>query len=122
MHTAGLPMVALKSSLGQALEVLNQGRLGIVVVVDAGGQLQGLLTDGDVRRLVCAQALDLDASVEASMIKDPSVVRPDQSAAQALDLLEQKSITVLPVLDDVQRLVGLIHLHDLLGKGRLRFS
>ena len=122
MHTVQVPVVTEGVSLQQALEVLNSGGLGTVVVVDQEHRLAGVLTDGDVRRLVCRGGLDVAVPVETLMTVRPSAMHPEQSAAEALDILEQKAITVLPVVDAERRLQGIIHLHDLLGKGRLRFA
>ncbi|MGM0645889.1 MAG: KpsF/GutQ family sugar-phosphate isomerase [Thermodesulfobacteriota bacterium] len=122
MHTQELPVVPAGAPLPQALEVLNRGGLGTVVVVDEAGRISGVLTDGDVRRLVCSGGLETVQTVDACMTRQPSAVRAEQSAAEALDLLEQKAITVLPAVNEAGHLCGIIHLHDLLGKGRLRFA
>jgi arabinose-5-phosphate isomerase len=121
MHT-GVPKVGEDTPLSQALEELNSGGLGAVVVTGAGGRLAGILTDGDVRRLVCAGELDPKATVSSSMIRAPRAARPDQSVAELLDIMEEKTITVLPIVDQDNVVIGVVHLHDLLGKGRLRFS
>jgi arabinose-5-phosphate isomerase len=56
------------------------------------------------------------------MTVDFRYAEPGQSAAEVLDIMENKAITVLPVLDEEKRPLGIIHLHDLLGKGRIKFS
>jgi arabinose-5-phosphate isomerase len=122
MHKDNLPFVREKTPLSQALKVLNQGGLGTVVVVDGHGGLSGILTDGDVRRLVCQGLPALDAPVDLVMTRNPRSVRPEQIAALALDIMETAAITVLPVIDHKNRLLGIVHLHDLLGKGRVKFS
>ena len=122
MHAEVVPVVEAAATLGQALEVCNRGGLGAVVIVDQGRKLLGILTDGDVRRLVCKGALDLKGPVVESMTAAPRFARLDQSAAELLDIMESKAITVLPVLAADDTLAGVIHLHDLLGKGRLRFA
>jgi arabinose-5-phosphate isomerase len=117
-----VPAVRESDSLERALEVLNAGGLGTVIVTDGGGRLRGILTDGDVRRLVCAGPFDSGKSVTNYMVRGPKAAVPGQSVAQVLDIMEQKAITVLPVTDASGLLLGVIHLHDLLGKGRLKFS
>ncbi len=122
MHSPKRAKVHTDASLGQALEALNQGGLGTVVVVDSTNRLKGIVTDGDVRRMLCAGTCIPEKSVLECMTKDPLWVTPHQSAAEVLDLMESREITVLPVVDGDMLLAGIVHLHDLLGKGRLRFA
>lgn len=122
MRSHGLPVVPQGASLAQALENLNQGGLGCVCILDQHGRLLGILTDGDVRRLVCTRRLDLDVVVDMVMKPGPLHVTPGQSAAQVLDLMESKAITVLPVVDEDNVLLGMVHMHDVLGQGRVKFA
>ncbi len=122
MHTHGIPVVTQDQPLREALDVLDAGRLGAVLLTDSAGALSGILTDGDLRRLVCRGAWDLDAPVTAAMTANPATAQPDQSVAELLDIMESRAITVLPVVDADGRLLGVVHLHDLLGKGSLRFA
>lgn len=122
MHWENVPAVRSGSSLGLALATLNSGGLGTVAVIDELGRLQGILTDGDVRRLVCQGSLDDRIIVDTVMTGSPRSVHPDQTAALALDVMESAAITVLPVVDAVGQLRGMVHLHDLLGKGGVKFS
>jgi arabinose-5-phosphate isomerase len=122
MHRKNLPVVRSGISLAQTLTVLNSGGLGTVAVVDAQGRLTGILTDGDVRRMVCQERLDPAVTVDSVMTKSPRSVYPDQTAALALDVMESAAITVLPVVDADDLLQGMVHLHDLLGKGGVKFA
>ena len=122
MHTENLPVADEGASLGEALAVLHQGGLGAAAIVDAQGKLQGILTDGDLRRLVIAGSFDPALPVAGSMTRAPRSALPSQSVAELLDIMERKAITVLPIVDEAGRLLGLVHLHDLLGKGRLTFA
>jgi arabinose-5-phosphate isomerase len=122
MRFSELPVVPSGVSLGQALTVLNEGRLGCVCVLDGGGHLLGLLTDGDVRRLVCAGRLAMDAVVDTVMTASPLHATPGQKAAEVLDIMESRAITVLPVVAPDQTLAGMVHMHDVLGQGRVKFS
>lgn len=122
MHTDRLPTAPDRASLAEALSALNLGRMGLAALVDDLGRLSGVLTDGDVRRLACRGALDPTRPVAEVMTRRPAHAAPDQTAAQALDLMEERQITVLPVVDAAGRLAGIVHLHDLLGKGRLKFA
>jgi arabinose-5-phosphate isomerase len=122
MHTDGLPVVRDDASLEDALATLNGGGLGLVAVVDAATLLKGVLTDGDVRRLVCAGGLDMARPVSEVMTVSPRRAVAGESSARVLDRMERSQITVLPVVRDDGRLAGMVHLHDLLGKGELTFA
>jgi arabinose-5-phosphate isomerase len=122
MHATDLPMVPAGATLQEALHVLNRGGLGTAVVVGEGNRLLGILTDGDVRRMVCRGQMNLTGQVDEAMITNPKSARVDQTAGEVMDILEAGAITVLPIVDHDKVLVGLIHLHDLLGKGKLKFG
>ena len=122
MRSSQLPVTPSGASLGQALEALNAGKLGCVCVLDREGRLLGLLTDGDVRRLACAGRLDLDVAVDSVMTVSPLHATPGQKAAEVLDIMESRAITVLPVVGADRTLAGMVHMHDVLGKGRVKFS
>ncbi|PKN42541.1 MAG: KpsF/GutQ family sugar-phosphate isomerase [Deltaproteobacteria bacterium HGW-Deltaproteobacteria-18] len=122
MRSSQLPVVPSGASLEQALAVLNAGGLGCVCVLDGEGHLLGLLTDGDVRRLVCANRLVMDAVVNSVMTASPLRATCGQKAAEVLDIMESRAITVLPVVASDQTLTGMVHMHDVLGQGRVKFS
>lgn len=122
MHTLNLPLSLMDSSLGDALGILNQGGFGVVFIVDKDNRLSGIITDGDVRRLVCSKRLDLKKQVKDFMNPGPLAVNPDSSAGAVLDMMEENAVTVLPIIDNSSKILGIIHLHDLLGKGRYKFS
>ncbi|MDR0828278.1 MAG: KpsF/GutQ family sugar-phosphate isomerase [Desulfovibrio sp.] len=122
MHTKGLPLASSDASLREVLSVLDACGFGAVILTGEGKRLAGIITDGDVRRLFCRGEPDLRQAAAAVMRSGPSYARLDMSAAELMDLMEQKTITVLPVVDEDLRVRGIVHLHDLLGKGALRFS
>lgn len=122
MHVEDLPVASEGTSMHEALDILNQGGLGLLAILNDSGVLTGVLTDGDVRRLVCEGPVNREAPVDISMTRGPRRALPDEKAACVLDEMEARQITVLPVVDEADRLLGMIHLHDLLGKGRLKFS
>lgn len=122
MHTGNLPIAGSSASVGEALAVLNAGKLGLAAITDAAGRLCGVLTDGDVRRMLVQSGFDPARPVAEAMTRNPRTVSATDSAAQVLDLMEAKQITVLPVLAEDGALAGLVHLHDLLGKGHVRFA
>lgn len=122
MHTTGIPLTREDAPLKEALAVLDQGKLGAVLAMAPAGRLSGILTDGDVRRLVCRGLLEMNAPLSAVMTKNPRHALPGNNAAEVIDIMEQKMITVLPVLDEEQRLLGVVHMHDLLGKGQVKIA
>ncbi|MDR2892794.1 MAG: KpsF/GutQ family sugar-phosphate isomerase [Deltaproteobacteria bacterium] len=122
MHTENIPVAGREASLAEAVEALNRGGLGTVLLLDPEGRVDGIFTDGDLRRTLCRGSFDPDAPVFESMTRQFCHARPGQNLAEVLDLMESRSITVLPVLDSQRRPLGVLHLHDVLGKGKIRFS
>jgi len=122
MHREGIPLAPDTVPTRQALQILDEGRLGAVILTSTDGVLSGIVTDGDVRRALCKAQLDLDRPVAEMMVKGPKHGLEDQSVAELIDIMEALQITVLPIVDGADRLVGVAHLHDLLGKGSLSFS
>ncbi|QJB58246.1 KpsF/GutQ family sugar-phosphate isomerase [Pseudodesulfovibrio sp. zrk46] len=122
MHSENIPVIADDASLKDALKVLNDGGLGLVAIVDGQNMLKGVFTDGDVRREVCCGPFELNRPITEVMTVSPKRAMAGESSAHVLDVMEQNEITVLPVVHDDGKLAGLVHLHDLLGKGSLRFS
>ena len=115
-----IPVVSEDSSLQQAIARLHEKNLGAVMVTDQGGRLKGILTDGDVRRVIINGYLPDDRLTEV-MTRDPVAISDNLLAADALSLMQRYEITILAVVDHEQRLLGILHLHDLLGKGEFRF-
>ncbi len=122
MQRENLPLVQMGCPLKQALEVLDRGGLGTVIITDSNNTLKGIITDGDVRRMVCRRRFSMQDPVEMHMTTKPKFGREGETAARMLDIMEQSAITVLPVVDKEMRVKGIVHLHDLLGKGTLKFN
>ncbi len=108
--------------MDEVVGIIDQKRLGAAVVIDEDGFLSGIVTDGDLRRaMVKFGANFTKRKVDEIMTPDPKTVMPDALAADALALMETHLITVLPVVGQDGRLAGIVHLHDLLGKGQFKF-
>ncbi|MGE4558039.1 MAG: SIS domain-containing protein [Desulfovibrionaceae bacterium] len=122
MHSEDLPTVSEDALLEDALRVLDERRLGLAVVTDGAGRLVGVVTDGDVRRLVRRGGLDPRACVSEMMTRNPRKATSGAKAALALDTMENHQVTVLPVVGPEDKLMGVVHMHDLLGKGRVKFG
>jgi arabinose-5-phosphate isomerase len=115
MHTeAKKPIVALAAPMADVLAEMSAKELGMTTVVDADGRMVGVITDGDLRRLLELKGeLAPNSTAEDSMTHDPVCVGADALATEALRLMEEKRITSLPVVDAEQRPEGVVHLHDL---------
>ncbi|RJX29766.1 MAG: KpsF/GutQ family sugar-phosphate isomerase [Desulfarculus sp.] len=116
-----VPSVRPSAAAAAAVKVIDQGDLGTVLITSRG-RLLGIFTDGDLRRALLAGADLASTPVSQVMTKDPLTVGPEAQAAEALHQMEAKQITALPVVDDHGKVLGLLHLHDLLGRGSLSFN
>jgi len=106
----------------EVVRVIDEKRLGAAVVIDQKDFLIGIVTDGDLRRAMVRLGQDFTRmKVDEIMTQNPKTVMPDALAADALALMETHLITVLPVVGQDGRLQGIVHLHDLLGKGQFKF-
>ncbi|MGH8112711.1 MAG: KpsF/GutQ family sugar-phosphate isomerase [Rhodanobacteraceae bacterium] len=116
MHTGdAIPTVGADATLTEALMEMSRKGLGMTAVVDARQRLIGVFTDGDLRRTLDDEALDLrSARVNHSMSHNPKVIGPDKLAAEAAQLMEEYKIHALLVVDAGQHVVGALNIHDLL--------
>ena len=116
-----VPLVKEEASLAEAVAELNRKNLGAVLVVSPEQKLSGIITDGDLRRHLISKQLQAGGGTAAVMTKKPVRISPNMMAADALSLMQSKDITVLAVTDETGGVLGILHLHDLLGKGEFRF-
>lgn len=122
MVTGGrVPVIEASRSTREAVQVLNDKNLGAVLITDSGEKVVGILTDGDVRRHIADQQIFNGSQVSEVMTKDPVCIDGDMLAADALSIMQRHEITILPIVENKGKLVGMLHLHDLLGKGEFRF-
>jgi arabinose-5-phosphate isomerase len=115
------PEVGEDAPLQEVITSINTQNLGFTLVT-SGDRVLGIITDGDLRR-----ALEKGDGIYGScsrdlMTRNPIAISDDRTAAEALEIMERKLITALAVLGQDDRLVGIIHLHDLLGRGGIRFT
>jgi arabinose-5-phosphate isomerase len=118
MRTEGLPLVPQDMKMADVLVALGQGTLGCVIVTNGDGAAEGIITHGDLGRSIGPDFLTRDAG--DVMTKNPKCARPDQLAAEALAIMNEKKITQLLVLDpeDISRKpVGILHIHECLRAG-----
>jgi len=116
MHSGdAVPRVGPHTSMGDVIYEMSRKKLGMTAVVE-GEKLAGVISDGDLRRLIEKRGKDaLDLSAADCMTRTPRTIAPDAFAMTALNQMEEKKITSLAVIDPVGRLLGIVHLHDLWG-------
>jgi len=117
-----VPKVNLGVDMLTAIAEMNKHSLGVILIVTPGDQLVGIITDGDIRRAVAENRRLADLPVERLMIGAPRVANPDTPAYDALYTMEHFQITVLPIVDPSGIVQGILHLHDILGKGEFKFN
>ena len=109
-----LPTVPAGAPLAVALLEVTRKRMGMTVVLDAAGRVAGIFTDGDLRRVI-ERGADLGAvTIDEVMTRRPASIGPDALAVEAVRQMEERRIAQLPVVAEDDRLVGALHLHDLL--------
>lgn len=119
-----MPLVRDSVTLGQALEEMTRrDNLGVTLVVGDDDRLLGIVTDGDIRRLLLQPATSqglLAARVSNHMTSNPRIIDPDASASEALRIMEVHGITSLAAVSPSGAPAGVIHLHDILGRGKFQ--
>jgi arabinose-5-phosphate isomerase len=118
MHTGDEnPVVNENVSLKEAIYEMTSKGLGMTSVAGNRGKLVGIVTDGDLRRILEREGNVINLPVKKVMTRNPKTIAEDTLAAQALMIMEKYSITSLVAVDDKQRPYGVIHLHDILKAG-----
>ena len=118
-----VPMVFPHQTLFEAIHEMDAKDLGATLVVEENSlKLLGILTDGDLRRLI-KRKISLDEILAGQvMTPNPKSISSEIRASEALEMMEQYLITILPIVDPLQGVLGVLHLHDLLGKGEFKFN
>lgn len=123
MHTGDeLPVVRHDMTLRESLPEIVGKRLGGACVIDDEGRLAGICVDGDIKRSLLEGDEAMDEPISRTMHADPTTIAPDELAATALRMMEEREqgpITLLIVVDSDRRPVGLLHIHDILRAGIL---
>ncbi len=120
MHTnSALPLISMNESFKDALLVITNKKIGCVCVIDGDGKLQGIITDGDVRRVLQKFEDIRGLKVEEVMTQNPIVINAESNLAEALSIMEKRDsqINVLPVVDEDNRCIGVIRIHDIVLSG-----
>lgn len=117
-----IPLVYEGTNMDTALNLMDRRKLGVILILKPDNTLSGIITDGDVRRMMVEKTQVYEHSVESLMLKNPKTVTPKSPLYEALNIMEAHQITVLPVTDAESRVRGILHLHDILGKGSVKFN
>ncbi|MCB2182880.1 MAG: KpsF/GutQ family sugar-phosphate isomerase [Desulfobulbaceae bacterium] len=117
-----IPVASRTSTCREAINTLNSVNIGAVLITDDDGRTCGIITDGDLRRLISRpEPVDVGSTMTADiMTPAPKTIDENLLAADALSIMQRHEVTVLPVENKAGKLVGILHLHDLLGKGEFR--
>jgi len=117
-----VPKVREGQTMGHVIQEINRLQFGAALVVTKENILVGIVTDGDIRRYVMTKEDMYERPVEDVMTTSPKTLGPDSLASQALTVMEKNQITVLPIVNPMKKVLGVLHLHDILGKGAFRFN
>jgi arabinose-5-phosphate isomerase len=116
MHSGDqVPLVDANTSMRDVIYEMTKKGFGIAAVINANGELQGVISDGDLRRLLQKDEQILKKSAADCMKRNPITIEAGELASAALQIMEQRKITSLFIADGEGRVEGIIHLHDLWG-------
>ncbi|MFM6947519.1 MAG: SIS domain-containing protein [Aquirufa sp.] len=110
------PKISPQASIQEAIHEISSKRLGATAVIDEEEKLIGIITDGDVRRMLESQSDWSSIQIQQMMNSNPKTIDSESFATEALALMQSKNITQLVVVEN-EKAVGFIHLHDLLREG-----
>lgn len=115
MHAGDdLPHVALNTPMADVIHEMSSKGLGMTTVLEPDGRLAGIVTDGDLRRLMEKhRGATLEMSAAAAMTRNPQTIGPHVLASEALNQMEKRKITSVVVVDESKKVLGVVHLHDL---------
>ena len=109
-----MPVVDVAARMKDVIRTINEKKFGMAIVVRDRDRVAGIITDGDLRRLVFKGDQILPRPRASScMTADPLCISEEKMAVEALKIMEDRAVTSLIVVDDKNRLRGLLHLHDL---------
>lgn len=117
-----IPMVSCESRVRDAIKEINEKRIGATLVVKEENKLTGMIVDGDLRRALTRRENIHDMKVEDIMTPSPKTVDENMTSAEALGLMELYAITHLVIVDKYNRVKGVLHLHDVLGREEFRLN
>ena len=114
---ADMPVIFEDAHLSEAILEMTSKRLGATCVLDNNNRLCGIITDGDLRRLIEKRLSINTLTAKEAMTINPKTIQIGSLAAEAIHVMEQYSITQLVILDEQEKPCGMVHLHDLIKAG-----
>ena len=117
MKTEDLPVAHENDKFSKVVEIITEHKLGMAMILSPSGELSGVLTDGDIRRTLMKFGDTSNLIIKDVMTVNPKRITANSYGASALNLMEKYSITALAVVDESNRPIGVIHIHDLLKAG-----
>ena len=112
-----LPKVTATDKVTKVIVEISEKRLGVTAVINSDNKIEGIITDGDIRRMLNKTTKIEDLVAADIMSKNPKTIHIDAMAIDALDTLENNNITQILVANDDEEYVGVVHLHDILKEG-----
>ena len=112
-----IPRVFSGFPVQKAIQEIDRKNVGFVLITDKNNKLLGILTDGDVRRLIGNGVSFEGKTIDAMMTRNPKTIDETASLAQAMELMQKKEITAFAVVNNKKILKGYLHMHDILGRG-----
>ena len=111
-----IPFISENQNLKKAIKVISEKKLGVLIVIKKGKNISGIITDGDIRRIIQKNTYLPEEKIKNLMKKKPISVEKDTLAAEALEIMNSSKITSLSVYDkkDKKKIIGLIHIHNIL--------
>lgn len=118
MRTEALPIIQEDTTLKEAIVTMSEGKLGTVLIADREGKLSALLSDGDLRRALMQDSFSLEHLAIDYATRNPKSYHDTQLlASQALEIIENERIQLLPITNKSGKIIGVLHIHDLINAG-----
>jgi arabinose-5-phosphate isomerase len=118
MRSKDLPIISIDTSLKDAIVLMSEGKIGHVLIVNEKQELIALLSDGDLRRALMKVDFDIEAmAIDYANMRPTSYNDSNILASKALEMIEKNKIQLLPILDENAKLIGVVHIHDLINAG-----
>ncbi|MDD2399057.1 MAG: KpsF/GutQ family sugar-phosphate isomerase [Sulfurovum sp.] len=118
MRTEALPIIQEDTTLKEAIVTMSEGKLGTVLIANKEGKLSALLSDGDLRRALMQDSFSLEHLAIDYATRNPKSYHDTQLlASQALEIIENERIQLLPITNKSGKIIGVLHIHDLINAG-----
>lgn len=118
MRTTNIPIIDDKTTLKNAIMMMSEGKLGNVLIVDKQKHFKALLSDGDLRRALMQEGFNIDhLAIEYATQNPTSYQNTELLASEALEIIEESRIQLLPITNEEGRIMGVLHIHDLINAG-----